>query len=89
MIAPAQSDSELAKVFRIHFVMRSREEGRALLARAVLEGDIRRDLDIEAALDLIYAPFYFRLLIGHAPLTSHDTDTILDLALKGLGSRRR
>ncbi|HWY16631.1 MAG TPA: TetR/AcrR family transcriptional regulator [Rhizomicrobium sp.] len=88
MIAAAQSDSELAKVFRTHFVMKSREEGRALLARATAEGDIRRNIDIEAALDLIYAPFYFRLLIGHAPLTSRDTDAILDLALKGLAARR-
>ena len=88
MIAAAQSDSELAKVIRTHFVMKSREEGRALLARAAAEGDIRRNIDIEAALDLIYAPFYFRLLIGHAPLTSRDTDAILDLALKGLAARR-
>jgi len=92
MIAAAQSDSELAKMFRIHFVMKSREEGRALLEKAAAEGELRQDLDIEAALDLIYAPFYFRLLIGHAPLGPRDTDVILDLALKGLGkkdSRRR
>ncbi|HWE07352.1 MAG TPA: TetR/AcrR family transcriptional regulator [Rhizomicrobium sp.] len=89
MIAAAQNDSELAKVFRTHFVMKSREEGRALLARAAAEGGIRRKIDIEAALDLIYAPFYFRLLIGHAPLTSRDTDAILDLALAGLAARRR
>jgi len=31
------------------------------VARAAAEGDIRRNIDIEAALDLIYAPFYFRL----------------------------
>ena len=88
MIAAAQSDSELAKVFRTHFVVKSREEGRALLARAAAEGDIRHNIDIEAALDLIYAPFYFRLLIGHAPLTSRDTDAILHLALAGLAARR-
>jgi AcrR family transcriptional regulator len=88
MIAAAQSDSELAKVFRTHFVMKNREEGRALLARAAAEGDIRHNFDIEAALDIIYAPFYFRLLIGHAPLTSRDTDAILDLAIAGLGTRR-
>jgi AcrR family transcriptional regulator len=88
MIAAAQSDSELAKVFRTHFVMKSREEGRALLARATAEGDIRRNIHIEAALDLIYAPFYFRLLIGHASLTSRDTDAILDLALAGLARRK-
>jgi AcrR family transcriptional regulator len=85
MIAAAQNDSELAKVFRTHFVMKNREEGRALLLRAAEEGDVRRDIDIEAALDLIYAPFYFRLLIGHGSLSSRDTDVILDLALKGIG----
>lgn len=86
MIAAAQNDSELAKVFRTHFVMKNREEGRVLLLRATDEGDVRRNIDIEAALDLIFAPFYFRLLIGHASLSSRDTDVILDLALKGIGS---
>lgn len=89
MIAAAQNDSELAKVFRTHFVMKNREEGRAMLLRAQAEGDLRPDIDLEAALDVIYAPFYFRLLIGHAPLTGRDTDIILDLALKGLAKRRR
>lgn len=87
MIAAAQNDSELAKVFRTHFVMKNREEGRALLLRAIEEGDVRRGIDVEAALDLIYAPFYFRLLIGHAPLCIRDTDVILDTALKGIGRR--
>jgi AcrR family transcriptional regulator len=84
MNAAAQNDSELAKVFRTHFVMKNREEGRALLLRAIEEGAVRREIDIEAALDLIYAPFYFRLLIGHAPLSIRDTDVILNLALKGI-----
>ena len=87
MIAAAQNDSELAKMFRIHFVMKSREAGRALLEQAAAEGDLRRDLDCEAALDLIYAPFYFRLLIGHAPLSTRDTEVILDLSLNGLGKK--
>ena len=85
MIAAAQNDSELAKVFRTHFVMKNREEGRTLLLRAIEEGDVRRDIDIEAALDLIYAPFYLRLLIGHAPLSTRDTDVILETALRGIG----
>jgi len=88
MIAASQNDSELAKVFRIHFVMKSREEGRALITRAIADGDLRPDIDIEVALDLVYAPFYFRLLIGHAPLTARDTDAILDLALKGLEANK-
>lgn len=87
MIAAAQNDSELAKVFRTHFMMKNREEGRLLLLRAMEEGDVRRGIDIETALDLIYAPFYFRLLIGHASLSVRDTEAILDLALEGIGTR--
>ena len=86
MIAAAQNDSELAKVFRTHFVMKNREHGRALLLRAIEGGEVRRAIDIEAALDLVYAPFYFRLIIGHASLSERDTDAILDLAVKGIGA---
>ena len=89
MIAAAQNDSELAKVFRNHFIMTSREEGRVLLLRAVSEGDLRAGFDMEAALDLIYAPLYFRLLIGHGALDGRFTDTIVDLALEGLRARQR
>ncbi len=88
MIAAAQNDSELAKVFRNHFILKSREEGRQLLARAVAEGDLRPHFDAEAALDLIYAPLYFRLLIGHGPLDAGFTDSILGLALEGIRSRK-
>jgi len=88
MIAAAQNDSELAKVFRNHFIFKSREEGRMLLAAAIAARELRKDTDIETALDLIYAPLYFRLLIGHGPLDAAFTDGILDMALKGLAPRR-
>ena len=84
MIAAAQNDSELAKVFRNRFILRGRETGRALLTRAVAEGAIRADADLEVALDLIYAPLFFRLLIGHGPLDRAFTDALLDEVLEGL-----
>jgi AcrR family transcriptional regulator len=84
MFAAAQNDSELARVFRHRFVMKSREAGRALLSRAAAEGSIRADADLEVALDLIYAPLYFRLLIGHGTLDRAFTDALLDTALEGL-----
>ena len=89
MIAAAQNDSELAKVFRNHFILKSREEGRALLLRAVAEGYLKSRFDMDAALDLVYAPLYFRLLIGHGPLDPGFTDTILNLALEGLSVCKR
>jgi AcrR family transcriptional regulator len=84
MIAAAQNDSELAKVFRNRFIMRGREVGRALLLQAIEEGAIRRDANLEVALDMIYAPLFFRLLIGHGRLDGRFTDALLEAALKGL-----
>jgi len=88
MIAAAQSDSELAKVFRNHFILESREKGRAFLQRAVAEGALRRSIDFEATLDLLYAPLYFRLLVGHGALDAAFIDAVLDTALDGLRKRR-
>lgn len=84
MIAAAQNDSELAKVFRNRFIMKSRETWRALLLQAAEQGAIRADADLEVALDLIYAPLYFRLLIGHGPLDGAFTDALLDTVMEWL-----
>ncbi|MDB6089018.1 MAG: TetR/AcrR family transcriptional regulator [Gammaproteobacteria bacterium] len=84
IIAAAEADTELSKAFRNHFILARRNEGRALLAGAMSNGEIRRDLDIDVALDLIYAPVFYRLLMGHAPLTSRFIDDVLNVALQGL-----
>ncbi len=88
MIASAQGDSELLKVFRNQFIAKRREEGRRILAHAAAEGSIRADCDIEAALDVLYAPLYLRLLIGHAPLDAAFVDAVVDIALEGLRPRK-
>jgi len=88
MIAAAQNDSELAKVFRNRFILRGRETGRALLQQAMGESAVRPDADLEIALDLIYAPLFFRLLIGHGPLDRGFTDALLDMALAGVRAER-
>ena len=86
MIAAAQSETELAKAFRNHFIMASREEGRKILDRAVSQRELRSDIDFEVTLDLLYAPLYFRLLMGHGELSSAFTDSVLEHALVGLGA---
>jgi AcrR family transcriptional regulator len=86
MIAAAQSETELAKVFRHRFMLASREEGRRFLLRAIETGEIRAKINIEAALDLVYAPLFFRLLVGHGPIDRKFVDAVLDQALEGLGA---
>jgi AcrR family transcriptional regulator len=84
MIAAAERDSELAKVFRNTVILKCREEGRDILARAINEGEVRADLKIEIALDLIYGPLFYRLLVGHAPLDESFADGLLATAMQGL-----
>ncbi|UXI66877.1 TetR/AcrR family transcriptional regulator [Tahibacter amnicola] len=84
LIAAADSATELAKAFRNHFVMARREEGRALLASAVEAGELRADLDADIALDLLYGPVFFRLLMGHAPLSAAAVDAVIANVLRGL-----
>jgi AcrR family transcriptional regulator len=89
MIAVAQSETEIAKAFRNHFILASREEGRQLLERAVAQRELREDIDFDTTLDLLYAPIYFRLLIGHGRLTAEFTDSVLEHALFGIADAPR
>jgi AcrR family transcriptional regulator len=88
MLAAADSASELSKAFRNHFVLARRAEGKLLLERAVAADLVRDDLDLEVALDMLYGPVFFRLLLGHAPLDERFMDDVLDEAMRGMAVRR-
>ena len=60
-----------------------REVIRAIWDRGVVRGELRTDVDPEAAFDLVFGPLLYRLLIGHAPL---EVDAIVD-AMRGLALR--
>jgi AcrR family transcriptional regulator len=87
MVAAADEETEVSKVFRTHFILARREEGRALLQKAAAQGMIRNDLDLEVALDMIYGPLFYRLLVGHKPLTAEFTDALLTRAIEGLAGK--
>jgi AcrR family transcriptional regulator len=78
LITRAQSDPEFAEEYRARFVQPRRDQGRAIFARAIDRGEIPADTDIEVALDLLYGPFYHRLLHGHAKLNDRFTRTVVD-----------
>ena len=84
MIAAADSETELAKAFRHHFILARREEGRRMLTAAVANGELRRELDLDVTLDLLYGPIFFRILVGHAPADERFCDRLLDQLVKGV-----
>jgi AcrR family transcriptional regulator len=87
-IAAAQTDPEVAEAFRTLWIKPRRREARSVLERHQRKGSLPKNLDFNTALDLIYGPIYFRLLAGHAPLTSEFAREIADLALQGLANCR-
>ena len=89
MLTTADAESEVARAFRSRFITARRDEGRALLAEAVLMGDLRGAFDPEIALDLIYGPLFYRLLMGHGGLGAGYADAIVECLVNGLGTARK
>jgi hypothetical protein len=81
MVAAAQSETELAKSFRNEFIARNRDAARLLLERCVEEKLVDRPPDIDLALDLIFGPLFYRLLMGHAPITRGFVDQLIDAVI--------
>lgn len=85
MVAAAQSETELAKAFRNEFIARNRDATRALLERCVDGSAIEAPHDMELTLDLIFGPLFYRLLMGHAPITRDFVDRLVDAVIRPRG----
>ena len=85
LITSAQSDPRFAEVYRARFLQPRRDLARVIFNRAIERGEIPADTDIEVALDLLYGPFYHRLLHGHAQLTDGFTRAIIDHVVTAVG----
>lgn len=69
LIADAQSQDEIATAIREQWLRPRRAVAADLIRRGVAEGEFRPDIDVEITLDLLFAPVYYRLLLGHEPMT--------------------
>jgi AcrR family transcriptional regulator len=83
LLTRAQNDPEFAEAYRARFVEPRRDPGRLIFARAIDRGEIPADTDVELTLDLLFGPFYHRLLHGHAPITDGFADAVVDSVATG------
>jgi len=89
LLAEAQFDPELATAFRERWTLPRRQMALSVFHRAVSRGELRPDIDLEATIDLLYAPMYYRLQMGTGPLSDAYIDEIFDYAMKGLLRRKK
>lgn len=84
MTADAQSQPELARALREHWLAPRRAVAAEIIRKGVRRGELRADLDVEVLLDLVFAPIYYRLLYGHEELTESFAGQIVDQVLTGI-----
>jgi AcrR family transcriptional regulator len=83
LIGQAQSNPALAETLRTRWIEPRRQATLPILERAVERGQLRPDLDLQAVMDQLYAPLYFRLLIRHQPLSDDLAATLVRQVLDG------
>jgi len=84
LIAEGQANPELAEALRSRWLSVRRAEAREILEFGIDRGELREDLDLEVAVDVLYGPIYYRMLVGHAPLDDDFADALADHVFAGL-----
>jgi len=78
-------NAEFAAVVQSRFMTARRGALRAVFERGVRRGDLRRDVDIELALDILAGPLFYRLLITGGPIDERLAENTVELILRGFG----
>ncbi len=84
VIGCGQADEELITAFRQHWLTPRREDAIAIFQRGVERGQFREGIDAEVAIDALYSPLFYRLLLKHQPLTEKLVNDLVDVVMKGM-----
>jgi AcrR family transcriptional regulator len=76
-------NAEFAAVARDRFLTGRRAALRVVFDRGVGRGDLRRDLDVELALDVLGGPIFYRLMITGGPIDERLAENVVELILRG------
>jgi AcrR family transcriptional regulator len=89
LLAESAGDSEMHAIFFENLVAPRRAAVGEALRRGVARGELRADLDIELAIDVVTGPWVYRLLISGGDVRAifrPDPSALLDLVLHGLAA---
>ena len=83
--AMARSD-RVADAVRSGFVAVWRDATRTVLRRAIANGELRANVDIDLALDLLSGPLFYRYLMLGRPIDERFTKSVVVTVLRGLAT---
>ena len=83
LVEEARRNPELASTIREEFLSGRRAALSTVLKRGIRRGDLRRDLDVELALDVLGGAIFYRLLVTGGPVDQRLAEGIVELILRG------
>ncbi len=87
LTAEALFDPAVAAIMFERISSPSRSAHRASMARAQAAGIVRDDIDPDLAIDLMYAPLWFRFLVRSVPLNEVDPEALRDAVMRAIEPR--
>ncbi|WP_044362669.1 TetR/AcrR family transcriptional regulator [Streptomyces natalensis] len=84
LVREAARDPHLTEMLRT-FTAARRAAVREVAARGVERGELPANTDLDLMVDQFYGLFWYRFLLGHAPLDHATADRLTDSLLGGLG----
>ncbi|HKG93951.1 MAG TPA: TetR/AcrR family transcriptional regulator [Gemmatimonadaceae bacterium] len=88
LVAAMARSERVAGAVRMGFVARWREGVRLVLRRGVARGELRADVDVELALDVLAGPAFYRYLMLGVAIDDRFTRAVVSTVLRGLASAR-
>lgn len=84
LLAEAQACPQFAAEFRDHFVEIFREKAYDYVRQGIKAGDFRADLEVEVVVDVLFAPLFHALLLGHCQICNGYAAKIADTVFNGI-----
>ncbi|SDC11931.1 transcriptional regulator, TetR family [Paenibacillus sp. UNCCL117] len=84
LIGEGQFDPGLAEAYRTRYFHPRRVEAKQIVERGVQRGELKKNLDIEVSIDLIYGPIFYKLLVIGDHLDDAYVKHIVENAFGGI-----
>lgn len=83
VIAAASANGELATALLDQWLLPRRAAVGAVVLDGVASGELRRDLDVDAVVDALFSPAYYRLMFSLPALDEQTLTQLLDTVWRG------
>lgn len=84
LVSDLATDLQLSGAFRVQVIAQRMAATQRILERGIDRGEIRPDVDMEMAHELLVSPIFYRMFLSGEPLRTAFAAEIVDAVLPGL-----